>query len=329
MSYTLRFPFKLAPGYQIDGLEESREFKVDGLSWLFEVNSKSDYYVLKVNGLYSESACQEFLRHLWSGFNWLLLKRGVAAKLNPTLDKVTYAPDPEAAAKNLERNFKLPYRGPVDGLVNGSSPSCYPSEKNIRFIAMGSPNVIVSTPVTDVFAFLKEGIDIRRGNPSIDDMKLQLAFDLFSAYWYEYSNKARLVTLILVLESLMAHPLRHEVVVQLLERWKPVVEYRKKDFPPDSEEYHALESLEHELLFKKEDSLRRQVRSLVLQSLEFLGHDKPQELAKQAVWVYDQRSKLLHEGFLPEPLLSQATSTAKSVVELVLEAQYKGFAGVD
>lgn len=329
MSHTLRFPFKLAPGYQIDGLEESREFKVDGLSWLFEVNSKSDYYVLKVNGLYSESACQEFIRHLCFGFNWLLLKRGVAAKLNPTLDKVTYALDPEAVARNLERKVKLPYKGPVDGFVNGSSSSCYPSEKNINFIEMGSPNVIIGTPVTDVLAFLKEGIDIRRGKPLIDDKKLQLAFDLFSAYWYEYSNNARLMTLILVLESLMAPPLRHKVVVQLLEKWKPEVEYRKKDFPPDSEEYHALESLERELLFKEVDSLRRQVRSLVLQSLEFLGHDKPQELAKQAVCVYDQRSRLFHKGFLPEPLLSQATSTAKTIVELVLEARYKGFVGVD
>lgn len=329
MSHTLRFPFKLPPGYQIDGLEESHEFKVDGLSWLFEVIPKSDYYVLNVKGLYSESTCHEFLRHLCSGFNWLLLKRGVAAKLNLTLGKVTYAPDPEAAARTLERKVKLPYKGPVDGLVDGTLPSCYPSEKSIRCITMGTPKVIIGTPVTDVLAFLKEGIDIRRGNPSIDDTKLQLAFDLFSAYWYEYSNKARLVTLILVLESLMAHPLRHEVVVQLLEKWEPEVERLKNDFPSDSAEYVALKSLENELLFKKEDSLRSQVRSLVFHSLEFLGHDKPQELAKQAVWVYDQRSELLHTGFLDEPSLNKAISEAKYIVEMVLEARYKGFAGVD
>jgi len=329
MSYTVRFPFKLAPGYQLDGLEEPCEFKVAGLSWLFEFNPKSGYYLLKVNDLDSEAACQDFLRQLWSGFNWLLLKRGVAVKATLTFDKVTYASDPETAARNLERSLGLPYKGPVDGLVNANLPSFYSSEKSIRFCSVGSPSVIVGTPVTDVFAFLKEGIDIRGENASIDDSKLQLALDLYSAYWHEYSNKARLLTLILALESLMAHSIRHEVVVQLLDKWKPEVEDRKKEFPPDSDEYHALESLERELLFKKEDSLRKQVRSLVLKSLEFLGHNKAQELARETVWVYDQRSKLFHEGFMTESLLSKATSKAKSIVELVLEARYKGFAGID
>jgi len=69
MNYTLRFPFRLAPGYQVDGLEESREFNVDGLSWLFEVKPKSGYYVFKVIGLDSEPVCQDFLRRLRSGFN--------------------------------------------------------------------------------------------------------------------------------------------------------------------------------------------------------------------------------------------------------------------
>ncbi len=121
---------------------------------------------------------------------------------------------------------------------------------------------------------------------------------------------------------------RHKVVLQLLQKWKPEVEYRKKDFASDSEEYYALESLERELLFKKEDSLRRQVRSLVLRSLEFLRHDKPQDVAMQAARVYDQRSELVHKGFLPKALLSKATSTARSIVELVLEARYKGFCNV-
>jgi len=69
MNYTLRFPFRLAPGYQVDGQEESREFNVDGLSWLFEVKPKSGYYVFKVIGLDSEPVCQDFLRRLRSGFN--------------------------------------------------------------------------------------------------------------------------------------------------------------------------------------------------------------------------------------------------------------------
>ena len=101
MEYTLRFPFRLAQGYLISGLEEPCELMIDGLSWV--IQCKNDHYVLKVAGLDSEAACHDYLKRIWSGFNWLLLKRGVAVKAILTLDKVTYASDPEAAARNLER----------------------------------------------------------------------------------------------------------------------------------------------------------------------------------------------------------------------------------
>ena len=316
----------MAPGYEISGLEEPCEFTVDDLSWVFEY--KSGYYVLKVTGLDSEAACRDYLHHLWPGFNWLLLKRGVAIKATLTFDKVTYASDPEAAARNLERTMNLAYKGPVDGLVNAGIPSAYPSHKNIRVVGVGSPNVIVTMPLSDVYAFLKEGIDIRKDKPSMNDRRLQTALDLYSAYWYEHTGNARLLTLVLALESLMTNPPRHNVVVELLGKWKPEVKSLKDKFKSNSDEYHALESLERELLFKKTESLRRQVRSLVLRSLEFLGHDKPDEIADRAVWVYDQRSTLVHKGFLPQPVLSKATSTAKSIVEMVLEALYRGFHGV-
>lgn len=323
MNYTLRFPFRLAPGYEISGLGEPCEFMVDDLSWVFEC--KSGYYVLKVTGFDSEAACRDYLQRLCSGFNWLLLKRGVAVKVTLTFDKVTYASDPEAAARNLERSWGLPYKGPVDGLVNKNMPSVYPSHKNIRFAGVGSPNVIVTTPLSDVYAFLKEGIDIRKDNPSINDRRLQTALDLYSAYWYEHTDNAKLLTLVLALESLLTNPPRHEVVVELLGKWESEVESLKSKFKSNSDEYHALESLERELLFRKTESLRRQVRSLVLRSVEFLGHDKPYEIADRAVWVYDQRSTLVHEGFLSQPVLSKATSMAKSIVALVLEARYRGF----
>lgn len=327
MKYTLRFPFRLAPGYEIDVLKKPSEFTVDDLSWVFEYDSKPGYYVLKVIGLDSEAASQDYLHRLWSGFNWLLLKRGVAVKATLTFDKVAYASDPEAAARNLERKWGLPYKGPIDGLVNENSPSVYPSHKNIRLTGVGSPSLIVTTPLRDVYAFLKEGIDIRKDNPSTNDSKLQIALDLFSAYWYEHTDSARLLTLVMALESLMTHPPRHAVVVELLEKWKLEVQELKHKFELDPYEYNALESLENELLFKKTASLVSQVYPLVRKSLEFIGHDKPHELAKQAKKVYDRRSKLLHKGSLPQRVLSEATSTAKSIVELVLEARYRGFPG--
>ena len=327
MNYTLRFPFRLAPGYEIGGLEEPHEFTVDNLSWVFE--HKPKYYLLKVTGFVSETACRDYLQHLCSGFNWLLLKRGVAVKVTTTFDKVTYASDPEATARGLEQSWGLPYEGPVDGLVNENMPSTYPSNKNIRFVGIGSPNVIVSTPLSDVYTFLDEGVNIRKDNPSMNDSKLQTALDLYSAYWYEHTSNAKLLTLVLALESLLTNPPRHEVVVELLGKWESKVNILKAKFNSKSDEYLALESLEHEVIFRKTESIRKQVRSLALKSASYLGRDTPHDIADRAVWVYDQRSTLVHKGSLPQPALTEATSSAKSIVALVIEARYRGFEEAD
>ena len=204
-------------------------------------------------------------------------------------------------------------------------PAAYPSDKNIRFVGLGNATVVIGTPAKHVFDFLAEGMSVRGSQPTVTDAKLQTGLDLLAAYWTEHSDNARLLTLVLALESLMSDPPRHQVVLYFLDKWKVEVQARKDDFTEHSEERHALESLERELLFKKTDSLRRQVRTLVRQSLEYMGNKDAVEVAKNAVWVYDQRSTLVHDGALPQQVLSEAITNARTIVQLVLEARFKGF----
>ena len=95
--------------------------------------------------------------------------------------------------------MNIPYKGPVDGLANENEPLAYPSDKNIRFCSVGTPTVIVSTPINDVSSLIFEGMELRAENHSVHDRKLQIALDLFAAYWLETSDNARLLTLILAL----------------------------------------------------------------------------------------------------------------------------------
>jgi hypothetical protein len=319
-SYMLRFPFRIAPGQEIQGLTESVERCVDGLTWRLKHNPP--LYILQVIGFTSEVAAQEYLKRLWAGFMWVLLSRGVAFEASFAFDKVTYVADPEAAAKNLEKNFGLPYSGPIDGLVNNNMPSVYSSQKRLRFVGVGEPTVTVSTPCDDLFSLAAEGMSIRAGSTLDSDPKFQTALDLYAAYWYERTANARLLTLMLALESLMTNPPRHQVVLELLDVWKPQVESLKNELPKDSEEWHALDALEREILFRKTDSLRRQVRSLVFDSLRSIGQKDAHELAQKAVYIYDMRSKLVHEGYLPAQVLSQVTKDGRKIVELVLRAKY-------
>lgn len=322
MSYTLRFPFRLPPGQNIGDLDEPAIYSRNGLAWSIE--RKLDLFLFKVVGLNSEEHCHQYAKRIWSGLNWLLLKTGVAPIVSLKFDRVAYAENAEEAARNLEREWGIPYSGPIHGLANEDMLCAHPSGQNIRFCAVGSPGAVVSTPVSRVIAAVDEGIEIRAGIETIEDRKLQVALDLYAAYWLEHSDRARLLTLILALESLMTYPPRHKIVRELLDKWKPDIERCMQQLKKGTAEFTALESLDKELFFKKTDSLRRQVRSLALEAFEFLNIDNAEDRAREAVWVYDQRSTLVHEGELPPAVLRKATRIAKDIVQQVLEARFQG-----
>lgn len=319
--YTLRFPFQIGPGQSITGFPDTTEHVIEGLIWRFEV--KHPYYVLKVIGFPVEAAAQIYAKRIWAGLMWTLLNKGIAFDATLSFDKVVYASNPQASADNLHKRFGLPERGPVDGLINDNAPAIYLSDKRILAVGVGNPIVIISTPFDDVLSHIVEGMSIRDDAHADIDPKLQTALDLYSGYWSEHTSNARLLTLVMALETLMDNSPRHAVVRELLDSWTVDLTSAKSRYAPETEEHHALESLERELIFKRTDSLRRQVRTLVYEALRSAGHTHALELARKAVKVYDARSELVHQGQLPERVLSQVTAEAKEIVGQVLRAKFR------
>jgi len=91
----------------------------------------------------------------------------------------------------------------------------------------------------------------------------------------------------------------------------------------DSIEAAALDSLERELLFRKEASLRFKIREFVLRTLTSAGDPDANELARAAVAAYDLRSALVHEGTLPPDQVGGAIDTFRRVLERLFEAYLK------
>jgi hypothetical protein len=217
----------------------------------------------------------------------------------------------------------ISYQGPIDGLANSNFPLAYPSSKQLRFCTVGDASLTVGTPAQQLLAMAQEGLSIRDGMPVPLDSRLQTALDLYAAYWYEQTSNAKFLTLILALECLLTPTARHSVAREALDAWRPELEARRDAFTPDSAEYFALDSLLREIVFKKSDSLRMQVRSLVKESLDAVHDPRAGVLSAKAVKVYDLRSALVHQGSLPPQELNRATQDAKEIVELVLRAKYR------
>uniref|UniRef100_A0A7C4RQG6 Uncharacterized protein n=1 Tax=Desulfatirhabdium butyrativorans TaxID=340467 RepID=A0A7C4RQG6_9BACT len=253
---------------------------------------------------------------------WLLLNRELSTTSILEPQPVAYAEDPNKAAENLSKNFGLPIDGPVDGLIDGSRPAVYPTSKRLRTLTAGDVSFKLTTPRTSALAALAEGSSFPRSDQLIRDDKLRVAFELYGAYFTESSNNARFLTLVMSLEAMAIGTARPTLVLELLDSWKKQVEQILSERQLSPEEVASLESLNRELLFRREDSIRRQIYNLVLSTLQSANDADAERLAQRAKRLYDLRSELVHEGRLPEETLTMAVSDAKPLVQRLLRVRY-------
>jgi hypothetical protein len=111
---------------------------------------------------------------------------------------------------------------------------------------------------------------------------------------------------------------RHAIVVEVLSEFKRKVKVQVE--ASQGEERAALESLLREIDFKKETSIRRRVRSLMLAEAP-LANDARTGLAKKVVEAYDLRGSVVHTGAIDSRALSEANETALKAVKLLLRAR--------
>ena len=326
-SFTLRFPFQLSSVQRISGLDSPVEFTFGSLVAFLE--QKEPFYVLKVSGFSTEAEAQEFAQRIWAGLMWAALHLRIAFKTNFEFDSIVYSDDPEAAAKNLNQQFGLKDTH-VDGLVNGNFLAVYPSNKFIRTMTAGAVSVVLENRAEQIITFITEGVSFPRSNEIRSQSKLRTSLDLFVSHFFESSSNARLLTLVMVLESLTESQPKHQTAQRLIDSWHLQLQDLKRQIVetnPNSEESEALEALERELFFRKEASLRSQIRALVVSSLTSVGHPDPVGMGQRSLKLYDARSTLVHEGTLPRKKLTAALHNAEEIARIVLQAQFQITAG--
>lgn len=310
--YTLRFPFSLPPGREIGVTEKCGE--LDGLT--FSLKKQDRFYVFTINGFPTEDTAKRYVNNVWAGLMWVLLHRGLPPDAVFEPGKVVYAEDPYQAAKNYG------FKGPVDGFIDGARPAVYPTEKRIVTETAGQITPLQTYSTDDVLDYFRKGVAFPESAEVINDAKLRVALELWGAYFTEASANARFLTLVMALETLATGTPRTQLVLDLVDKWMKEVEELQQTVGRESDDADSLEALRQELQFRKEDSIRRRIRTLVFATLQANGDEDAAAMAEKAKQVYDHRSTLVHEGKLDPPVLGQATSDAKNIVERVLRARF-------
>ena len=309
--YTLRFPFQVPEGKEIN-IENEICTRKDGLNFI--LNKQDRFYVLTVDGFDAEETASNYINNVWSGFMWLLLHKGLPLDAVFSVRNAVYYEDPEDAAKNIG------LKDPVDGAVDGNSPSVFITDKKICKITAGEVSVSISYPAEDVLGFFFKGLEFQCSDKVIQNSKLKVAFELYGAFYTEVSANARFLTLVMAMEVLATETLKTELVLDLISKWKSEAKDALIGLDESSDDHASLDSLMRELMFRRSDSIRRQVRSLVSTALHNNGDEDAEETARKFLKIYDNRSKLVHTGQIEQAILSQSIQDGKVIVERVLKS---------
>lgn len=147
--------------------------------------------------------------------------------------------------------------------------------------------------------------------------KLRVALELYAAHFIERQARVRFLLLVMAMESLAKPTRKHDVAINLLDRWQRELEHEMQTHDRSSQEFVSLEALSRELSFREEDSIRTQVRKL-FRGLTGASRAESDELERRALHVYDKRSALVHDGHLPTDELTRLETEARELVERVL-----------
>ena len=252
---------------------------------------------------------------------WALLHRGLSPEATLQPQHMFYAPDPVQAARNLFRTMGLEVAR-VDSLIDASSPAIFPSDKSIRVVTAGNPTLVQGFNPKQTLELLCEAMTFPNAERVVSDGKLRIALELYNSFFREVSANARFLTPVMALEALAPEERKPVQMTQLIEEWMSIVRERKGLLPSDSEEWAHYDSLEREIGFRRQVSIRKRIRTLVQSTLAAHGQKDANETARAAVTIYDKRGRLVHDGFLPAQELAEATTQLWRIVGRVLEARF-------
>lgn len=314
--YLLRLAVKLHSINSIAELEAGTDFHIRAITISLSKNDR--YLVLKAAAFETEDDALHFLPYLKAGLWNLALEYNIAFIPDFAQRQITRADDPESAGKNLAKSFGLAVTGPVHGLADEGGALVYRSDEEIRIISFGAASGYVSTRLEDVVRAVREGIQSVDSNVISKPGKLTTAIDLYLGHFYEQSIRARFLTLMMVLEVLAPVTEKHRIVQAMIAAWKAEIrEHLERVSDPNAVD--ALRALDRELDFRKETSIRRRIRQLIL-DVAPLDAANAVELARRVVNAYDLRGSLIHSGTVEDSELRDAFEVALNTVQLLLRA---------
>ncbi|MEK6909182.1 MAG: hypothetical protein AABX23_03980 [Nanoarchaeota archaeon] len=199
-------------------------------------------------------------------------------------------------------------------MASGDSPCVYRTGTHIIFFNAPDGKLMAGRPFSRFKESLLEGLG--HATPAaLADQRLCTALALFCARLHEHSPNARFLALMMALEVLTEQARKAPIALDMLKRWD--AELRQLlECANTEEDREALLSLQREVVFRKEASIRSRVNALVAKAFQQPRSGKD---VQRAVEIYDLRGALLHDGRVDADTLTKASADAERLVAVLLK----------
>lgn len=318
-SYTLYFPFRLAPNHEIKELDKPYATEISGFS--LKISKESDFYSLTVSELTNEEDGKLFLRKLWSGLMWAMLNQELSPDASLSFQEIQHYKAPIQAAKNISKSEGKQLED-ADISICKNHPAIYPSGVVVHWNTLFAPSITLPKPPDKTIDYIVEALTMPSPEHVPEDLKLKLALELYSSFFRESTANARFLTLNMVLEALATAKERHQCIVDAVDSCIEELKGLQSSFNENSNQWKAYQTLISEVGQKRQESHRSSIRNLVESSLHS-SESNAEELSRQAVNYYSIRGDLLHDGQVETGIdLGSAVTELQDIVVRVLKARF-------
>jgi len=318
MAFELRFPYR--PNNPLQETTNDLALSVDNLT--LSLKWRPPYVVLVIGPFDTEREAEQYLPRVWGALAWVTIMRGSGFSCNMSWSDVHYPEDPLMAAKNVASSFGMPApETPLHAMGIDGYPCVVQIGKNYGFMGGSYCESRIIENAESIASIIVEGLKSKAIEALYVNERLRTSLQLYSDSHREPSLRTKFLTVVMSLEVLTQPSPKHAIAQELLDNLEVEINNELAKYLEDSDEWESLDSLKREIVFRRESSLRSRIRALVVSSLSNLPPEDLRQKAREAVWAYDQRSALVHDGSLPDEKLAKAYELAKSTLVDVLRAR--------
>jgi len=255
---------------------------------------KSDVLVLRGDGYASEKDAQDAGRYYLDVFILAFACLRIGADFGNRAPKSAFTVD---GLKMLEQHYGRRVLNNVHGMT------IFETEQKPIFVKPELDFVVVKSQESFIKA-ISYALD---SNPNIND-QARLAYDLFSASFFQPSADGRFLMLMIAVETLLEPKPRLDTVQEHVKRL--ITQTQKSPFLPR----HEKDSLIGSLKWLYKESISQSGRNLAKRLGDRKYADK--DPSQFFTYCYDLRSKLVH-GIVPRPTREEVDSAAAVLEQFV------------